>query len=70
MTDPDGQLALAVCYQLHYTSFEGVADTWEWDPGLLAVRAALEARFADALRHALVSSGSRQTNASMTRCGD
>ena len=50
LTDPDGQLALAVCYQLHYTSFEGVADTWEWDPGLLAVRASLEARFIDAVR--------------------
>ncbi len=44
LADADFQLALAVCYQLHYTSFDGVADSWEWDPGLLTVRALLEAR--------------------------
>ena len=49
LDDEDLQLALAVCYQLHYTSFDGVDDGWEWDPGLLTVRGALERRFADAI---------------------
>jgi hypothetical protein len=38
----DLQLALAVCYELHYGGFEGVDDSWEWDPDLLRLRAALE----------------------------
>ncbi len=51
--DPYGddlQLALYVCYELHYQSFSGVDDTWEWDPDLLRVRQGLERRFLDALR--------------------
>ncbi|MBI0294326.1 iron-containing redox enzyme family protein [Streptomyces sp. PRKS01-29] len=51
--DPYGddlQLALYVCYELHYQGFSGVADAWEWDPELLRVRQALERRFLDALR--------------------
>jgi hypothetical protein len=51
--DPYGedlQLALHVCYELHYQGFEGVSDDWEWDPGLLGFRAALERVFLDALR--------------------
>ncbi|NJP45790.1 iron-containing redox enzyme family protein [Actinacidiphila epipremni] len=46
----DLQLALYVLYELHYRGFAGVADDREWDPGLLAVRAALEDRFLTALR--------------------
>ncbi|MEU6478734.1 iron-containing redox enzyme family protein [Streptomyces sp. NPDC047017] len=46
----DLQLALYLCYELHYRGFAGVADRREWDPGLLAVRAALEDRFLTALR--------------------
>ncbi|MFF1459515.1 iron-containing redox enzyme family protein [Streptomyces sp. NPDC058330] len=52
--DPYGddlQLALYVCYELHYRGFAGVRPELEWDPPLLAVRAALERRFLDALRH-------------------
>ncbi|MEU6994143.1 iron-containing redox enzyme family protein [Streptomyces sp. NPDC046465] len=45
----DLQLALYVLYELHYQGFSGVADAWEWDPGLLALRRALEQRFLDAL---------------------
>lgn len=46
----DLQLALYVCYDLHYRGFAGVDDRWEWNPSLLAVRARLERSFLDALR--------------------
>ncbi|MER7487570.1 iron-containing redox enzyme family protein [Streptomyces sp. NPDC126497] len=46
----DLQLALYLCYELHYRGFAGVAADLEWDPGLLRVRAALEDRFLTALR--------------------
>jgi hypothetical protein len=49
VTDPDFedlQLALYCCYELHYRGFDGVDDSWEWDPGLLSFRAALERHFA------------------------
>ncbi|MGD9484900.1 iron-containing redox enzyme family protein [Streptomyces sp. TRM70308] len=52
-TDPYGedlQLALYVCYELHYRGLERVTDAWEWDPELLRLRAGLEALFLDALR--------------------
>ncbi len=41
----DLQLALHLCYGLHYDGFEGVDDEWEWEPSLLALRAKLERRF-------------------------
>lgn len=43
----DLQLALYLCYELHYRGFRDVSDAWEWDPGLLAFRAALERSFLD-----------------------
>ncbi|MFF9686979.1 iron-containing redox enzyme family protein [Streptomyces sp. NPDC014623] len=46
----DLQLALYICYELHYRGFAGVRPELEWDPPLLAVRAALEDRFLAALR--------------------
>ncbi|MFB7599208.1 iron-containing redox enzyme family protein [Streptomyces sp. NPDC056160] len=46
----DLQLALYLCYELHYRGFAGVAAEREWDPPLLGVRAALEHRFLTALR--------------------
>nr|WP_209310736.1 iron-containing redox enzyme family protein [Streptomyces spiramenti] len=46
----DLQLVLYVLYELHYRGFEGVADTLEWDPELLRVRAAAEEVFLRALR--------------------
>lgn len=52
----DFQLALYICYELHYRSFGGVSDSWEWDPELLRLRAALERRFLGRLR-ADVSAG-------------
>ncbi|WP_030739769.1 iron-containing redox enzyme family protein [Streptomyces sp. NRRL S-31] len=51
--DPYGddlQLALYLCYELHYRGFAGVPPEREWDPELLRVRAALEHRFLTALR--------------------
>jgi hypothetical protein len=48
--DDDFQLALYLCYELHYRSFPGVDPDWEWNPDLLAARAVLERRFHDALR--------------------
>ncbi|MEU5822235.1 iron-containing redox enzyme family protein [Streptomyces sp. NPDC047803] len=51
--DPYGddlQLALYLCYELHYRGFDGVDPALEWDPGLLSVRAGLERRFESALR--------------------
>ncbi|MDT9695785.1 iron-containing redox enzyme family protein [Streptomyces sp. P17] len=46
----DLQLALYICYELHYRGFPGVPADHEWDPDLLRVRAALEHRFLSALR--------------------
>ena len=43
--DEDLHLALFVLYELHYRGWDGVDDRWEWHPGLLALRARLEARF-------------------------
>jgi hypothetical protein len=51
--DPYGedlQLALYCCYELHYRGFAGVPDEREWDPELLAARAAMERVFLAALR--------------------
>ncbi|MEV0122613.1 iron-containing redox enzyme family protein [Streptomyces sp. NPDC050703] len=51
--DPYGedlQLALYVLYELHYQGYADVADEREWDPGLLALRHAMEQRFLTALR--------------------
>ncbi|MEU6549454.1 iron-containing redox enzyme family protein [Streptomyces sp. NPDC046915] len=46
----DLQLALYLCYELHYRGFAGVAPDREWDPGLLRARAVMERRFRSALR--------------------
>jgi hypothetical protein len=51
--DPYGldlQLALYVCYELHYRGFAGVDPRWEWNPVLLALRSQLEDAFLDAVR--------------------
>src|SRR3712207_834810 len=50
LTDEDLQLALAICYELHYRGFDGVAEDWEWDPDLLRLRAHLERVHTAALR--------------------
>ena len=51
--DPYGldlQLALYVCYELHYRGFAGVNPKWEWNPALLHVRGRLEEAFLSAVR--------------------
>lgn len=45
----DLQLALHVCYELHYRGFEDVSDGWEWHPPLIAFRKRLEETFGSAL---------------------
>jgi Iron-containing redox enzyme len=52
-SDPYGldlQLALYMCYELHYRGFHGVDPAWEWNPGLLHLRAQMERTFLSALR--------------------
>lgn len=51
--DDDFQLALYLCYELHYGALAGVDERWEWDPGLLAFRCVLERAFEGALRAAI-----------------
>lgn len=41
----DLQLALYMCYELHYRGFSGVDPSWEWSPELLYFRAQLEQAF-------------------------
>ena len=50
LTDDDLQLSLAVCYELHYRGFDGVDESWEWEPDLIAVRRQLEERHLAGLR--------------------
>ncbi|PQM52160.1 hypothetical protein C5U48_10860 [Mycolicibacter virginiensis] len=52
-TDPYGrdlQLALYVCYELHYRGFADVDPGWEWDVTLLGLRTQLEHAFLDGVR--------------------
>lgn len=50
--DPYGddlQLALYLCYEMHYVGFVDADTEWEWNPALLTIRAALERSFLAAL---------------------
>ena len=52
-SDPYGldlQLALTMCYELHYRGFAGVDPAWEWNPTLLQLRADLERVFLAGVR--------------------
>jgi hypothetical protein len=52
-SDPYGldlQLALCICYELHYRGFAGVDPIWEWNPDLLRLRAELERTFLAGVR--------------------
>lgn len=49
----DSQLALYLCYELHYRGFAEVDDDWEWEPTLLALRGRLEQAYETALRDAV-----------------
>jgi Iron-containing redox enzyme len=64
--DPYGldlQLALYVCYELHYRGFAGVNPRWEWNPSLLRARGRLEEAFLSAVRHDVGEIGSDVTAA-------
>src|SRR3954451_12343358 len=54
LTDDDVQLALWICFELHYRGFTDVADAWEWEPALISLRRGLETMMLDALREAVV----------------
>lgn len=45
LSDEDLQLAMYLCYELHYQGLMGVAAEWEWSPELLAFRSRLEEAF-------------------------
>jgi Iron-containing redox enzyme len=64
--DPYGldlQMALYVCYELHYRGFEGVDPRWEWNPALLQLRGRLEEAFLSAVRHDVGDIGGDETAA-------
>src|SRR5687768_8582379 len=45
----DFQLALYICYELHYRGFDEADEAWEWEPSLIAFRRMLEGAFERAL---------------------
>jgi hypothetical protein len=47
---PDLQLALYICYELHYRGFADIHPHWEWDPSLLHLRARMEEVFLGEVR--------------------
>lgn len=53
LADDDFEMALYLCYELHYSGIVGVADELEWHPGILLFRAALERQFARAVHEAV-----------------
>jgi Iron-containing redox enzyme len=53
LDDDDLQLALYLCYELHYRGLPGVDERWEWEPSLLSFRAGLERAFESALLESL-----------------
>jgi hypothetical protein len=53
LDDHDLQMALYLCYELHYAGIEGVPDAMEWSPIVLMYRAGLEETFEAALRELL-----------------
>ncbi len=50
LTDDDLQMALYLCYELHYSGLAGVDERMEWSPLVLMLRAALEHEFELAIR--------------------
>jgi hypothetical protein len=53
LADDDLQLALYLCYELHYTGFAATDPRSEWDPELIRFRGSLEEAFLAALRSAV-----------------
>jgi Iron-containing redox enzyme len=50
LADDDLQMALYLCYELHYAGFQGIDERMEWSPAVLMLRSVLEAEFEAALR--------------------
>lgn len=64
--DPYGidlQLALYVCYELHYRGFADVDPHWEWNAGLLHLRGQMEQSFLSAVRRDVGAIGPDETAA-------
>jgi heme oxygenase-like protein len=57
--DDDLQMALYLCYELHYATLDGVDDRLEWSPVVLMLRAVLEREFARSLHALLPDDGGR-----------
>ena len=53
LADDDLQLALYLCFEQHYRSFEGIDPGWEWDTTMLGIRAIIEDAFMSALSSAV-----------------
>jgi hypothetical protein len=49
LSGDDSNLALYLCYEMHYRGFDGVSDHLEWDPAVLTIRSELERRFEERL---------------------
>jgi hypothetical protein len=60
LTDDDLQLALYLCYELHYRGLIGADPEWEWDPVLLGFRAELERTFLRRLHEEIGPAGREQ----------
>ena len=50
LADDDLQMALYLCYELHYAGIQGIDERMEWSPAVLTFRSVLEAEFEAALR--------------------
>jgi hypothetical protein len=53
LVDDDLQLALYLCYELHYRGLPRIDERWEWEPSLLALRREWEGLFEGALLSAV-----------------
>jgi hypothetical protein len=61
IADDDLQLALYVCYELHYSGIDGVDERWVWSPSLLAFRASLERGFEAAVAGLVPAASAEET---------
>jgi hypothetical protein len=62
LANDDLQMALYLCYELHYAALEGVDDRMEWSPIVVMFRGALEREFEAALRELVPDQRVRPAN--------
>src|SRR5437764_9733488 len=55
LADDDLQMALYLCYELHYAGLEGVDDRMEWSPLVLMLRSTLESELEAAIKRLVPS---------------